>query len=77
LCDRRWGWERSGTHMGAGQPSGGEVGRDARGPDVRAAARSGGQPSGGEVGGRAVRSWLDLAGCAGGCVNTKHCPSKY
>jgi hypothetical protein len=42
--------ERSGTHVGAGQPGGGEVGRDTWGPDGRAAVRSGGQPSDGEVG---------------------------
>jgi hypothetical protein len=35
--------------VGAGQPGGGEVGRDARGPDDRAAVRSGGQSGGGEV----------------------------
>jgi hypothetical protein len=34
---------------GAEQPGGGEVGRDARGPDDRAAVRSGGQSGGGEV----------------------------
>jgi hypothetical protein len=47
--DRRWGWERSGTHVGAEQPGGGEVGCDTRGPDGRAAVRSGGQLGGGEV----------------------------
>jgi hypothetical protein len=25
---------------------------------------------------QAVRSWLDLAGCAGGYVDTKHCTGK-
>jgi hypothetical protein len=50
LCDWRWGWERSSTHVGAGQPGGGEVRRDTGGPDGRVAARSGGQPGGGEVG---------------------------
>jgi hypothetical protein len=42
LCDRHWGWERTGTHVGAGQPGDGEVRRDAWGPDGRAAVRSGG-----------------------------------
>jgi hypothetical protein len=45
----RLGGEWSATHEGAGQLGGGEVGRDARGPDCRAAARSGGQSGGGEV----------------------------
>jgi hypothetical protein len=49
LCDRHWGWEQSGTHVGAGQPGGGEVRRDARGPNGTAAVRSGGQPGSGEV----------------------------
>jgi hypothetical protein len=36
--------------------------------DGRAVARLEGRP--------AVRSWLDVAGRADGCVDTKHCPSK-
>jgi hypothetical protein len=50
LCNWHRGWEQSGTHMGAGWPGSGEVGRDARGPDDRAAVRSSGQ-----LGGRKVR----------------------
>jgi hypothetical protein len=48
LCNRRRGWERSGTHVGAGQPGSGEVGRDTWGAD-------------GEVGWTAVRwrGWKD------------------
>jgi hypothetical protein len=34
LCDRHWGYEQLGTHMGAGQ---------------QGAVRSGGQPGSGEV----------------------------
>jgi hypothetical protein len=45
----RPGGERSGTHVGARQPGSGEVRRDARGPDGRAAVRSGGQSGDGEV----------------------------
>jgi hypothetical protein len=60
LCDQHRGWERSGTHVGARWPGGGEVRRDARGSDGRAA----------------VRSCLDLAGCGGGCVDMKHCLGK-
>jgi hypothetical protein len=49
LWDQHWGWERSGTHVGVGQPGGGEVGRDARGSGGGAVVRSGGKPGGGEV----------------------------
>jgi hypothetical protein len=34
LCDWHWGWERSSTHVGAGQPGGGEVRRDTGVPMV-------------------------------------------
>jgi hypothetical protein len=49
------GGERSGTHVGARQSSGDEIGRDARGPDGRAAAGTGGQPGDGEVMARSGR----------------------
>jgi hypothetical protein len=75
LCDWRQGWERSGTHARAGRLGGSEVRRYTRGltagrlrgrVDGRVAARLEGPGM----------SWLDLAGLADGCVDTKHCPGK-
>jgi hypothetical protein len=57
--------ERLGTHVGAEQPGGGEVGRDARGPDDRAAARMEGWP-GGEQSGTHVGTRQSSGGQGGG-----------
>jgi hypothetical protein len=50
-----WGWEQSGTHVGARQPGSSMVGHDTQGPNGRAAVRSGGQPGDGKVGRTAGR----------------------
>jgi hypothetical protein len=80
---RSEGWpggERSGTHMGPNS----QVARGQAhtwGPDSRAVTRSGtthGGPMVERQRGRvdsqaAVRSWLDLAGCVGRCVDANYC----